>query len=204
MGWIVIISIVALIPVAIALFLFMANQRLVGHYRVLAQNLGLELQIRRRRALLSDPFIRGTFKGRAIEIERVRRAQGDNTRPHAFVKIECKNPSERIILIYPKVLKLMRFKFDVDPAIKLKQFQTGDADFDNQFIVKTNSEAFALKLLSQPVRNSLRKANCMGGISYTPRGLFFEQPGDLDTELQRQRIEEMIPQVAALADKIAN
>ncbi|MCA9523355.1 MAG: hypothetical protein KC609_20410 [Myxococcales bacterium] len=203
MSVIIIISIVALIPIAVLVVMLMANQRLVGHYRVLARNLGLELETRRR-TIFSDPFIRGTFRGRAVEIERVRRNQGENTRPHAFVKVECKNPGERVLLIYPKVLKLMGFKFDIDASIKLKQFQTGDADFDNQFIVKTNSEAFALKLLSQPVRSALCKSNCMGGISYTPRGLFFEQPGDLDTELQRQRIEEMIPQVAALADKIAS
>ena len=180
------------------LIIFM-NKKLVHHYTVLGEKLGLKLNVTKKFFGLNQfPVLSGTYKNQQVVLSRYVRGAGKHKQAYTYISIGLVDPG---------------FEFSIAKEGFLNKLFGGqevkfnDEEFDKAFFIKSKSEDKVHRVIDASVRKVLMEVRAQkifdGNITLQNGDFRYTVHGDMIIEKARQRLEGMAEVMVFLAGKVS-
>lgn len=177
------------------------NNRLMRQFGLLAIQYGLTVQARKRFGFYCHPFIKGSYKFRDLHIGTYTEDFWKHAVHYTFVTVEVERAEGKTFDVY-KESYFRKFENEVGGH----DIKTGDAEFDERFLVSSNDEEFVKQVLDEKVRNKffedIMAKNFYGSVQLKDGKLMFTHAGFIKNDLVRELFECLVDLLYAVADRI--
>lgn len=174
------------------------GKKLVGHYTILGEKLGLSLHVTKKFFGLNQfPVLSGTYKNHNVVLSRYTVGHGKHKQTYTYISLMLVDPGFEFSIakegFWNKLFGGQDVKF-------------GDEEFDKTYFIKSKTEDQVRRIIDAAVRKVLMEANASklysGNITFKKGELRYTEQGDMITEKVRNRFEAMMQITPFLAGKI--
>lgn len=178
-------------------------EKVERQWKKMAEELNLQLEIPQSkwRWITRDyPSMHGEIEGFPVNFYMLIRGSGKHTVLYTGFEIRMKNPHSRTLRLYKE-----GFFSKVGKAFGGQDIQLGDDAFDKGFIIKSNDERFAQKLLNPQMRDLVLRNRHLfvSEISLiSDEGLKYEAVLQIKKDKQREDLVQLLQLTIKLAKRI--
>lgn len=180
-------------------FALFMGKRLIHHYTLLGEKLGLGLQVTKKFfGLHQFPILSGTYKNRNVILSRYMVGSGKHRQVFTYISLTLADPG---------------FEFSIakegfwNKLFGGQEIKLGEEEFDKTYFIKSKTENQVRRIIDSALRKVLMEANASklfgGNITFGKGELRYTEQGDMISEKVRHRFEAMMQIMPYLAEKIA-
>ena len=168
---------------------------LVKNYKKIGEIYNANIDLNKKVGSAKYPSAHGIYRSREILIESYSNAPGKNS-PNTLINVRCDNPSNLTLSLTKKS------KIPANNAIP-----TGDSEFDDVFIMKTNDPEKAIHILDYTIKFKLLQAANLGyngELLLDGNNISYREPGLIKKESSLLRIELLLHVLSDIADDLSH
>lgn len=188
--------------------LYRAGRRKARALEKLAADLGLELtgggpatSLPGLRALFTYPLrVEGAYRGRNVKIFHHNQNTGMGSTVYAAIRVRVRNPEKLALRVFRK-----SWAARTGTVSGLRDVDTGDADFDKTFVVRTRQERFARTILVPEIRERFVQCWDKGArtaVELREHELGYDEMGSIHTSKQGERFAALLELLCDLAEAV--
>lgn len=157
------------------------------------------IQKNNKKAQTAWACLRGSREGRSMQMRTIARSHGRESVTYTTFSLQLNRK-------LPATFQITREGFGSkwDKFFGAKEVEVGVADFDDQFMVRTDNEPWLLDILDQQTQKELLAVSQVleGELSLKDGCLTYDEATDFATDDCRKRFEKIIQMVWSLANRI--
>lgn len=146
-------------------------------------------------------YIEGDWRGRHLHIHNFSRGSGDNRSTYHAIKLSVQQQNSNLTF----KLGAEGFFSKIGKTFGMQDIQTGDPEFDQAFVVKSNDETFIHSAFLPEIRAqflAIGQQFKFGSLELSRKNLNYNHRGYLNQEQDRQRAVALVRAMADLAAAI--
>jgi hypothetical protein len=191
---IILIAVLVIPWIIILLYLSSRRKKVLKHYRKLAEKYGFTTDESRKKY----PSAYGEYRSRKVIIGSDKESEGSKTSGYTFVKVLTDNPTGFSFGI---------FRNSRQNKIRLagNSVSSGDAEFDEKFLLTANNPVLAKGILNFNTKFKLLQAvdlGLKGEVSLNSNVLLYKESGLIKSPESMMRTELMLHELCDIADEL--
>ncbi len=190
---------VLVVPWIVLYFVLIAsNKKVISNYKKLAEKYQLICDFGKKVGMKTHPHAEGIYRNRQVKIESVVRdsIDGKNVIPHTVLTVDCPNADNFFFKVYKRNKKNSQ-NFSAGSSM------VDDNEFDDKFIIQTNSPDRVKKMFDFNTKFKLDQVNRLGFnglIALDGSRLFYMEPELLASNDSLMRLELVMHEFCDIAE----
>jgi len=193
----ILIALIIIPWIFILIHIISKKKRIARFYKQLTEKYGFTPGEAKEKKSKYLPLLSGAYRNRIVTVESLRKETGGKKSDCTLVRVNINNNNNFEFLITLNT-KQNRLKYQ-------NSEKTGDAEFDEKFILVSNNPELARQVLNFNTKFKLQQAadlNFKGEVKLNGNIIDYEEPGLINSSASLMRTELLLHELCDIADEL--